>query len=58
MRRWLAAADEERAGWLARGVPMERRRPLLVRALAALYGDRAPTEEIDRDRQVGRIQGQ
>ena len=39
VRRWLAAADAERAGWLARRVPMERRRPLLVRALAALYGD-------------------
>ena len=39
VRRWLAAADGERAGWLARRVPMERRRPLLVRALAALYDD-------------------
>ena len=37
VRRWLAAADGERAGGLARRVPMERRRPLLVRALAALY---------------------
>ena len=37
VRRWLAAADGQRAGWLARRVPMERRRPLLVRALAALY---------------------
>ena len=45
VRRWLAAADEERAEWLAHGVPMERRRPLLVRALAALYGDRTSAEE-------------
>ena len=50
VRRWLAAADDERAGWLARRVPMERRRPLLVRALAALYRDRTSTEtEDDRE---------
>ena len=63
VRRWLAAADDERAGWLARRVPMERRRPLLVRALAALYRDRTSTEgsteteEVDRDREVRRDQG-
>ena len=49
VRRWMAAAEEERAGWLARRVPMERRRPLLARALAALYGDRASREDADRD---------
>ena len=43
--RWLAAAEAERAGWIAGRVPMERRRPLLVRALAALYGDRPAAEE-------------
>ena len=43
VRRWLAAAEEERAGWLADRVPMDRRRPLLVRSLAALYDDRAST---------------
>ena len=48
VQRWLAAAKEERAGWLARRVPMERRRPLLVRALAALYEDRTSTEAVDR----------
>lgn len=47
VRRWLAAADAERAGWLARRVPMERRRPLLVRALAALYGERTSTDEVE-----------
>ena len=63
VRRWLAAADDERAGWLARRVPMERRRPLFVRALAALYGDRTSTggstetEEVDRAREVRRDQG-
>ena len=43
VRRWLAAAEEERAGWLADRVPMDRRRPLLVRVLAALYDDRRST---------------
>ena len=43
VERWLAAAAEERAGWLAGQVPMERRRPLLLRALAALYDDRTAT---------------
>ena len=47
VRRWLAAADGERAGWLARRVPMERRRPLLVRALAALYDERTSTDEVE-----------
>lgn len=54
VRRWLATADDERAGWLARRVPMERRRPLLVRALAALYGDRTSTEEEGDGREVDR----
>ena len=44
VRRWLAAADDERARWLAGRVPMERRRPLLLRTLAALYRDRAAAE--------------
>lgn len=44
VRRWLAAADDERAGWLSRRVPMQRRRPLLLRALDALYRDRAAPE--------------
>ena len=50
VRRWLATADEERAGWLAGGVAMERRRPLLLRALAALYDDaRTPPRDLDRE---------
>lgn len=48
VRRWLAAAEEERARWLAGRVPMERRRPLLASALAALYDDRTSTEQVDR----------
>ena len=50
VRRWLATADEERAGWLAGGVAMERRRPLLLRALAALYDDaRTPPRDLNRE---------
>ncbi len=45
VQRWLAAAAEQRAGWIAGRVPMERRRPLLLRALAALYDDRTSTED-------------
>ena len=50
VRRWLATADDERAGWLAGGVAMERRRPLLLRALAALYDDaRTPPRDLNRE---------
>jgi len=37
---WLAAADEARRSWKADGVPMERRRPLLLQTLNALYAER------------------
>ena len=49
VRRWLAASEEERARWLDGGVPMKRRRPLLLRALAGLYDDRASPEENGRN---------
>lgn len=45
VRRWLAAAAEERAGWMADRVPMARRRPMLLHALAALYGERTAAGE-------------
>jgi uroporphyrin-III C-methyltransferase/precorrin-2 dehydrogenase/sirohydrochlorin ferrochelatase len=45
VQRWLAVAAEQRAEWAAGHVPMERRRPLLLRALAALYDDRTTTAE-------------
>jgi uroporphyrin-III C-methyltransferase/precorrin-2 dehydrogenase/sirohydrochlorin ferrochelatase len=35
--RWMACAREERQKWLADGVPMEQRRPLLLEALVDLY---------------------
>ena len=34
---WTAAADTQRAEWRAAGVPMAERRPLLLRALNAIY---------------------
>jgi len=38
--RWLATARDQRVEWAATGVPMDQRRPLLLRALARLYEDR------------------
>lgn len=38
--RWMAAADEARKAWKQDGVPMERRRPLLLETLNRLYADR------------------
>ena len=36
--RWLAAADAARGEWKQQGVPMEKRRPLLLETLNRLYG--------------------
>ena len=38
--RWLSTAQEQRRQWIANEVPMDERRPLLLRALAGLYKDR------------------
>ena len=40
---WMACARDARRHWLADGVPMEQRRPLLLDALVALYARRADT---------------
>jgi uroporphyrin-III C-methyltransferase/precorrin-2 dehydrogenase/sirohydrochlorin ferrochelatase len=40
LERWMAAADEARQTWKREGVPMERRRPLLLETLNRLYSDR------------------
>ena len=42
---WMAQAKEARREWLARGVPMERRRPMLLDALVALYESRGRQTE-------------
>jgi siroheme synthase-like protein len=41
LEQWMTAAREARRSWLAEGVPMEKRRPLLLRALNDLYDRRA-----------------
>ena len=39
VERWMETARVERTAWMRDGVPMERRRPLLLQALAGLYED-------------------
>jgi uroporphyrin-III C-methyltransferase/precorrin-2 dehydrogenase/sirohydrochlorin ferrochelatase len=41
---WLRVADDERVRWKAEGIPMEARRPELLRALNAIYIGRAHHE--------------
>jgi len=41
---WLKVADAERVRWKAAGIPMEQRRPELLRALNAIYVGRAHHE--------------
>jgi siroheme synthase-like protein len=43
---WVTRAREARRDWLARGVPMAERRPLLLEALVGLYERRAAGHEI------------
>ena len=38
LEAWMACAKDARSQWLADGVPMEQRRPLLLEALQKLYG--------------------
>jgi siroheme synthase-like protein len=49
LEAWMACAREARRDWLARRVPMEQRRPLLLEALVALYARR---EQGRREEQV------
>ena len=35
--KWMSCAQEARRGWLAQGVPMAERRPMLLQALNELY---------------------
>jgi len=44
---WVTSAREARRDWLARGVPMAERRPLLLEALVALYEKRAREQEVE-----------
>lgn len=42
VERWMETARVERTTWMHDEVPMERRRPLLLQALAGLYKDQTP----------------
>jgi hypothetical protein len=43
----VTTARAARRDWLARGVPMAERRPLLLEALVALYEKRAREQEVE-----------
>ena len=43
---WMETARESRTSWKRDGVPMERRRPLLLEALNRLYEGRAAAREL------------
>ena len=42
--KWMACAQEARRGWLAQGVPMAERRPMLLQALNELVRAEANRE--------------
>ena len=42
---WMSCARDARRDWLARGVPMSERRPMLLDALVALYAERSAEQE-------------
>lgn len=44
--RWMACAQEARRGWLAQGVPMAERRPMLLQALNDLYDRKQATARL------------
>ena len=46
LEAWMECARESRRQWLAAGVPMAERRPMLLDALVALYADRAAREVV------------
>jgi uroporphyrin-III C-methyltransferase/precorrin-2 dehydrogenase/sirohydrochlorin ferrochelatase len=53
---WMSAADEARRAWRRDGVPMERRRPMLLEALNRLYDekrDQFPTLDSQLPRRGG-----
>ena len=48
LERWMACAKEARRDWLAQGVPMAERRPMLLQALNDLYDRKRAVEATDR----------
>lgn len=45
LEEWMTCARDARKDWLARGIPMTERRPLLLDALVELYARRAATND-------------
>ena len=50
---WVALGERVRAGWRERGIPMDARRPLLLRALLELY-PQAATPNVNDDQAEAR----
>jgi siroheme synthase-like protein len=44
---WMACAQSARRDWLAQGVPMPERRPLLLQALNELYEQKRTTDDME-----------
>ena len=57
--RWMDASRQARHDWKSHGVPMEERRPLLLRALNGLYGEpaQAPAAASEGRREPARSAG-
>jgi siroheme synthase-like protein len=49
LSQWVAEARTQRREWRRNGVPMNRRRPLLLGALNRLYDERSPSDEASRE---------
>ena len=47
---WMACAQSARREWLAQGVPMPERRPLLLQALNELYEQKRTTDDTAKER--------
>ena len=48
LERWMACAKEARRNWLAQGVPMAERRPMLLQAINDLYDRKRAVDATDR----------
>jgi uroporphyrin-III C-methyltransferase/precorrin-2 dehydrogenase/sirohydrochlorin ferrochelatase len=50
LKDWMTCACEARRQWLAAGIPMAHRRPLLLQALVAMYDARASAAAAEKGR--------
>jgi uroporphyrin-III C-methyltransferase / precorrin-2 dehydrogenase / sirohydrochlorin ferrochelatase len=53
LEAWMTCARDARKEWLARGIPMTERRPLLLDALVGLYSRRPENKEANEERHSG-----